>query len=126
MLNAMPAKCKACGVPRQHAPASAANTPLLRRQLGRQFPNALLLPDSKLPCLYGSKHFLNLTNGLELAPLLEEWQLPFSVVRIRSTSLEQQSFEKLVLELDANFLLTLALGHSQFGNLPDLSSLHTT
>lgn len=34
-----------------------------------------------------------------------------SVVRIRSTSLEQQAFESLLLELDANLLLHLALGH---------------
>lgn len=34
-----------------------------------------------------------------------------SFVRIRSTSLEQQAFETLVLELDANLLLHLALGH---------------
>lgn len=34
-----------------------------------------------------------------------------SMVRIRSTSLEQQAFESLLLELDANLLLHLALGH---------------
>jgi hypothetical protein len=45
------------------------------------------------------------------------WVLPLSFcascsfVRIRSTSLEQQAFESLLLELDANLLLALALGH---------------
>jgi hypothetical protein len=34
-----------------------------------------------------------------------------SVVRLRSTCLEQQSFEALLLELDANLLLAAALGH---------------
>jgi hypothetical protein len=34
-----------------------------------------------------------------------------SVVRMRSTCLEQQSFEALMLELDANLLLAAALGH---------------
>lgn len=35
----------------------------------------------------------------------------FSVVRMRSTCLEQQGFEALMLELDANLLLAAALGH---------------
>lgn len=44
-----------------------------------------------------------------------------SVVRIRSTCLEQQLFEALMLELDANLLLALALGHrcgTELGGTP--------
>jgi hypothetical protein len=40
-----------------------------------------------------------------------------SFVRIRSTSLEQQAFESLMLELDASFLLALALGHRWGGSV---------
>lgn len=36
-----------------------------------------LLAGSRLPSLYDSKHFVNLTNGLELAPLLQRLHLPF-------------------------------------------------
>jgi hypothetical protein len=36
-----------------------------------------LLEGSRLPALGSSKHFLNLTNGTEMAPLLHQLQLPF-------------------------------------------------
>lgn len=38
---------------------------------------AQLLPDSRLPSLLHSKHFVNLTNGLDLVPLLSELQISF-------------------------------------------------
>ncbi|GLC37623.1 hypothetical protein PLESTB_001666900 [Pleodorina starrii] len=57
------------------------------------------------------RHFVNLTNGIEALPMLEELQLPYSFVRIQSTACEQQNLEALVSELDANLLISLALGH---------------
>jgi hypothetical protein len=36
-----------------------------------------LLEGARLPPLHTSKHFLNLTNGLEMAPLLHQLQLPY-------------------------------------------------
>lgn len=36
-----------------------------------------LVDGSRLPCLQTSKHFVNLTNGLELVPMLQQLQLPF-------------------------------------------------
>lgn len=69
------------------------------------------LPTPLLPQLPACKHFLNLTNGVEAVPLLESLNLPYSFVRIQSTWCEQQRFDLLLANLDASFLLHLALGH---------------
>ncbi|KAK9852863.1 hypothetical protein WJX84_010876 [Apatococcus fuscideae] len=64
------------------------------------------LPSSLHEC----QHFINLTNGVEAMPLLTRMGLQHSFCRIQSTALEQKRFEVLMSELDANLLLSLALG----------------
>ncbi len=57
------------------------------------------------------KKFLNLTNGIEA---IERYSLDISEVnfiRIQSTHCEQFQFERILLELDNNFLMWLALGY---------------
>ena len=57
------------------------------------------------------KIFLNLTNGIQA---LEEFDLDFreiNFIRIQSTHCENASFEKMLLTLDSNFLMWLALGY---------------
>ncbi|KAL3131777.1 hypothetical protein ABBQ38_007494 [Trebouxia sp. C0009 RCD-2024] len=64
-----------------------------------------------LPALPACRHFLNLTNGIEALPLLESLNISYSFVRIPSTWCEQQRFDLILTNLDASFLLQLALGH---------------
>jgi len=52
-----------------------------------------------------TKNFLNLTNGLEF-----EVKNP-NFIRIQSTTLERKDYLKLLLDLDHNFLMWLALGY---------------
>ena len=47
-------------------------------------------------------------------PALQAAQLPYSFVRLQSSLCEAQAMEKLVLELDANLLVALSLGHDCF------------
>ncbi|KAF5835715.1 hypothetical protein DUNSADRAFT_6994 [Dunaliella salina] len=63
-----------------------------------------------LPPLDNCKHFVNLTNGLEALPLLHELGLHYNYVRIQSTACEQQKWESLIVDLDTNMLMSLALG----------------
>jgi hypothetical protein len=65
---------------------------------------------SNLPALEDCAHFLNLTNGLEALPVLREARLPFAYCRIQSTACEQQKFEQIINEVDANMLMALATG----------------
>jgi hypothetical protein len=58
-----------------------------------------------------TKIFLNLTNGIQA---LEKYNLPLdevNFVRIQSTHCENKAFEKMLLTLDSNFLMWLALGY---------------
>ena len=89
-------------------------------------------PASRTP-----RFFVNLTNGIgahalatrapvlprlaadpprraEAVPALQAAQLPYSFVRLQSSLCESQAMEKLCLELDANLLASLALGHDCF------------
>eukprot|EP00873_Tetraselmis_striata_P034331 jgi/Tetstr1/454595/TSEL_041489.t1 len=77
------------------------------------FPDASMLPGAadKLPPLDGCTHFLNLTNGLEALPVLHQAGLPYGFCRVQSTACEQQKFEQLMNEIDANLLMSLAAGH---------------
>ncbi|GBF97550.1 hypothetical protein Rsub_10151 [Raphidocelis subcapitata] len=92
-------------------PSRMSSDPL-KAALSRSIPNLLLLEDYPLPPLYGSRHFVNLTDGLEAAPTLARLGLPHAYCRVCSTDVEQQNFEALVQGLDANLLMALALGHS--------------
>lgn len=80
------------------------------------FPDLrMAYPDviTSLPPLRECKHFLNLTNGLEALPKLQNIGIyDASFVRIQSTLLEQGHLEQLMNDLDASFLLALALGHT--------------
>jgi hypothetical protein len=44
-----------------------------------------LLEDSRLPDLRSCRHFVNLTNGLDLAPILRQLELPFRLVGMCAT-----------------------------------------
>jgi len=72
-----------------------------------------------------SKIFLNLTNGIEA---LEKFNLnidKINFIRIQSTHLENEAFDKLLSTLDSNFLMSLALGYEciiyDFGAKSDTS-----
>jgi len=52
------------------------------------------------------KHFINLTDGLEWADELPE----FSFVRIESTAIEKEAWDRILRDLDANLLMNLAMG----------------
>lgn len=52
--------------------------------------------------------FLNLTNGIEYLPEVEDGVIHF--MRIRSTTIERKDWLFLLMDLDHNFLLHLALG----------------
>ncbi len=53
------------------------------------------------------RHFINLTNGLEWKDELPN----FSFVRIESTAIEKSDWDRILRDLDANLLMSLALGH---------------
>ena len=58
-----------------------------------------------------SKIFLNLTNGIEA---LKKYNLNIdevNFIRIQSTHIENEAFDKLLSTLDSNFLMSLALGY---------------
>lgn len=56
------------------------------------------------------RHFINLTNGIEhLQHFADTWAVAF--IRIQSTTCEQKDWDRLILDLDNNLLMYLALGH---------------
>lgn len=54
--------------------------------------------------------FVNLTNGLEWLPLLKRLGKRINYVRICSTDMEKNHWEDILLQLDTNLLMRLALG----------------
>lgn len=54
-------------------------------------------------------HFINLTDGIEWIPLLGDNSYQF--IRIESTSIEKNDWKGLLLNLDHNLLMNLALGN---------------
>ena len=58
------------------------------------------------------KHFINLTNGIEIIPELAAENKSFSFIRIQSTTCEQKDWDRLIMDLDNNFLINLALGYT--------------
>ena len=58
-----------------------------------------------------TKHFINLTNGIEAIPFLQGQGIDFDFIRIQSTTIERRNWNKLISDLDHNFLLMLALGY---------------
>lgn len=63
--------------------------------------------------------YLNLTNGLELFPFINN----FKVIRIQSTAIEQNRYEYIIKDLDNGFLFDLALGKNCF--IADFSQKRT-
>ena len=61
---------------------------------------------------YIARHFVNLKNGVEAIPTLDALGIPHEYLRIQSTMCEVGDMEKVLLELDANFLVSAALGYS--------------
>ncbi|GIL68502.1 hypothetical protein Vafri_21771 [Volvox africanus] len=92
---------------------SSSSSSVLNANTGNGRSRELVItPTGEKPLyLRDCRHFVNLTNGIEALPMLHELNLPYSFVRIQSTACEQQNLEALVAELDANLLLSLALGH---------------
>lgn len=67
---------------------------------------------SKLGCqvVNDAKFYLNLTNGIEFLENCNE-NINFKFVRIQSTMCEQHLWDRILNDLDYNFLLDLALGY---------------
>lgn len=53
-------------------------------------------------------HFINLTNGIE--PMVLQCLSPVAFIRVQSTTCEQKQWDRLLMDLDNNFLMHLALG----------------
>ena len=53
-------------------------------------------------------NYINLTNGIEAIPRLSG---NYKFIRIQSTICEQKLWDKLIQELDYDFLMNLALGN---------------
>lgn len=54
-----------------------------------------------------TRHFVNLTNGIEAAPTIAD---AVSFIRIQSTACEQKRWDFILQELDYTFLMALAIG----------------
>lgn len=54
--------------------------------------------------------FLNLTNGLEAIREYDLKLINYNVIRIASTDLEQHNFNRIISDIDYNFLFALATG----------------
>lgn len=52
--------------------------------------------------------YINLTNGIEAIPMLDRG---YKFIRIQSTICEQKNWDRLIQELDYDFLMNLALGN---------------
>ena len=59
-----------------------------------------------------TKHFINLTNGIERIPELKEKNIDYSFIRLQSTTIENKSWFKLMYSLDDNLLMWLSLGYT--------------
>ena len=53
-------------------------------------------------------NYINLTNGVEAIPHLQD---DYRFIRIQSTICEQKLWDRLIQDLDYDFLMNLALGH---------------
>lgn len=56
-------------------------------------------------------NYINLTNGVEAIPMLKFWNEDYRFIRIQSTICEQKNWDRLIQDLDYDFLMNLALGH---------------
>lgn len=53
-------------------------------------------------------NYINLTNGIEAIPILSEG---YHFIRIQSTQCEQKHWDRVIQELDYDFLINAALGN---------------
>lgn len=58
------------------------------------------------------KYFVNLTNGIESIPALTAAGREFAFLRIQSTVCEQKDWARLIMDLDNNLLMNLAVGYT--------------
>lgn len=61
----------------------------------------------------GSKVWLNLTNGIEAAPYLDNLHVPYCFCRFRSCSFEQKRWGDAIDSMPDDMLMRLALGQRQ-------------
>lgn len=61
--------------------------------------------------IFITHNYLNLTNGIEAIPMLKFWKEDYRFIRIQSTVCEQKLWDRLIQDLDYDFLMNLALGH---------------
>jgi hypothetical protein len=55
--------------------------------------------------MQNKKYFLNLTNGIEALRRYNISLKDINFIRIQSTHLENEAFDKILLTLDSNFLM---------------------
>lgn len=53
-------------------------------------------------------NYINLTNGIEVLPVLTD---EFKFIRIQSTACEQKLWDRIIQDLDYDFLLNAAIGN---------------
>lgn len=63
------------------------------------------IPDNK-----ETKYYLNLTNGIEFLDNMSN-NIDYKFIRIQSCSCERHMWDKIIADLDYNFLIDLALGY---------------
>lgn len=56
------------------------------------------------------KHYINLTNGIEFIPGLNELGIKYSFIRLQSTACEQHNWDWFFSNLDNDFLMNVAIG----------------
>lgn len=101
---------------RAHPPLGRRTLPRSRRAAASSTDRdgtALATPDYAADAdAYVARHFVNLKNGVEAIPTLDALGIPHDYLRIQSTMCEVGDMEKVLLELDATFLVAAALGYS--------------
>lgn len=56
-------------------------------------------------------NYINLTNGIEVIPMLDYLNEDYRFIRIQSSILERKQWDKFIQDLDYDFLMNLALGN---------------
>lgn len=73
-------------------------------------------------------NYINLTNGIEVIPMLDYLNEDYRFIRIQSSILERKQWDKFIQDLDYDFLMNLALGNFCYvydygANKPDRKSV---
>lgn len=56
-------------------------------------------------------NYINLTNGIESISMLRFWNEDYRFIRIQSTICEQKNWDRLIQDLDYDFLMNVAVGN---------------